>query len=76
MDFQNNPPFERPACFYVTVTENVKRFQCFNFEIDFLENGSFSKKLEYRFLIESTKIANTSVRCKTAKSEGNFKTKW
>ena len=37
-DFQNTPPFERSTCFYVTISENFKRFQYFNFETDFLEN--------------------------------------
>ena len=37
-DFQNSPPFERLACFYVTISENVERFQYFNFATDFLEN--------------------------------------
>ena len=37
-DFQNSPPFERSACFYVTISESFKRFQYFNFETDFLEN--------------------------------------
>ena len=26
-DFQNSPPFERSACFYVTISESFKRFQ-------------------------------------------------
>ena len=25
-DFQNSPPFDRSACFYVTISENVERF--------------------------------------------------
>ena len=25
--FQNSPPFERSACFYVTITGNFKHFQ-------------------------------------------------
>ena len=25
-DFQNSPPFERPAYFYVTISESFKRF--------------------------------------------------
>ena len=37
-DFQNRAPFERSTCFYVTVNENFKRFQYFNFETVFLEN--------------------------------------
>ena len=38
------------------MSENFKRFQYFNFEIDFLENKNLFQKLEYRFLVESTKI--------------------
>ena len=26
-DFQNNPMFERSACFYVTISENCEHFQ-------------------------------------------------
>ena len=37
-DFENSPLFERSACFYVTISENFKLFQYYNFEIDFLEN--------------------------------------
>ena len=55
--FQNSPPLERFACFYVTISGNFERSQYFNFETDFLENENlFQKKLEYRFLVESTKI--------------------
>ena len=31
-DFQNTPPSERSACFYVTITGNFERFQHFNLE--------------------------------------------
>ena len=55
---QNIPPFERSPYFYVTMSENFKRFQWFNFERDFMENKTFFKKLEYRFLVENTKIEN------------------
>ena len=37
-DFQNSPPLERLACFYVTISGNFQRFQYFNFEADFLQN--------------------------------------
>ena len=64
-NFQNSPPFERSACFYVTTSGNFERFQYFNFETDFLENNNlFQKKLEYRFLVESTKIENLSFSSK------------
>ena len=42
--FQNSPPFERSACFYVTISENFEHFQYFNFETDFLENENFFQK--------------------------------
>ena len=56
------------------VTENLKRFQYFNFETDFLESEIFFKKLEYRFLVESTKIEKASFPYKTAVSQVNVKT--
>ena len=43
-DFQNSPPFERSACFYVIITENFKRFQYFDFETDFLESEKLFQK--------------------------------
>ena len=43
-DFQNSPPLERSACFYVTISENFEHFQYFNFETDFLENENFFQK--------------------------------
>ena len=58
----------------MTVTENFKRFQYFNFETDLLESEIFFKKLEYRFLVESTKIENASFPYKTVVSEANVKT--
>ena len=72
--FQNSPPFERSACFYLTITENFKGFQYFNFETNFLENENLFQKLEYCFLVESTKIESASLSCKTAISEANLKT--
>ena len=35
--------------FYVTISENFKRFQYFNFETDFLENENFFQKTEVLF---------------------------
>ena len=43
-DFQNSPPFERSAWFYVTISENFEHFQYFHFETDFLENENFFHK--------------------------------
>ena len=50
----------------MTITGNFERFQYFNFQI--------IKKLEYRFLVESTKINNITFPYKTALSEANVKT--
>ena len=73
-DFQNSSLFERSACFYVTITKHFKRFQYFDFETDFLENKTFFKKLEFRFLVESSKIENALFPYKTAISETSVKT--
>ena len=40
----------------------------------FWKTKTFFKKLEYRFLVEATKIENTSFPFKTALSEANVKT--
>ena len=52
----------------MTISENFKRFQYFNFETNFLE------KMEYRFIVETTKIENASIPFKTALSEAKVKT--
>ena len=59
-DFQNRAPFERSACFYMTITGNFDRFQCFNIETNFLKNENFFKKLDYLILVESTKIESAT----------------
>ena len=66
----------------MTISGKFERFQYFNFETNFLENETFFKKLEYRFLVESTKIENASFPYKIVISEANVKrnsmvsTKW
>ena len=57
----------------MTISGNFERFQYFNFETDFQENENLFQ-LEYRFLVESTKIENASFPYKTAISEANVKT--
>ena len=52
-DFQNSSPFNRSACFYLTISGNYERFLYF-------------QKTEYRFLVESTKIENASFPYKSA----------
>ena len=73
-DFENSPPLERSACFYVTISEHFKRLKYFNFETDFLENKNFFHKTAVPFLVESTKIGNASFPYKTTISEANVKT--
>ena len=50
--YQNSPPFERSACFYVTLSESFKRFQYFKFETNFLENENLFQKTGILFEIE------------------------
>ena len=57
-------------------------FNTLNLKQIFWKTKTFFKKLEYRFLVESTKIENASFPYKTAISEANVKanrmvtTKW
>ena len=48
-DFPNSLPFERLACFYVTISGNIERFQYFNFETDFLEIENLFQKSRVPF---------------------------
>ena len=65
-DFQNSPPWERSACFYVT---NSESFRYFNFETDFLENENFFQETGL-----PQNIKKASFPCKTGISETNAKT--
>ena len=58
----------------MTISENFKRFQYFNLETNFLEDESFFQRTGVQFLVETTKIENTSFSFKTALSETNVKT--
>ena len=60
--------------FYVTISESFKCFQYFNFETNFLENKNLFQKTGVRFLVETTKIENTSFPFKTTLSEAKVKT--
>ena len=77
MDFQISPPLGF-ACFYVTLSGNIERFQYFNFGKNFLKNANSFQKAD----IESTKIENATYLYQTALSEANVKinrmgsTKW
>ena len=42
--FQNSPPFERLACFYMTISGNFASFQYFNFKTEFLKNENLFQK--------------------------------
>ena len=52
MIFKVAPPFERSTCFYPTSNRNFERSQ--------YKTKTFFKKLEYRFLLEITKIETES----------------
>ena len=73
-NFLNSPPFERSACFSATICENLERFQYFNLKQIFQKTKTFFRKLEYPFLVESTKIENASFPYKTVISGANVKT--
>ena len=49
-NFQNSPPFERLACFYVTATGNFECFHYFIFETNFLKNENLFQKTGVPFL--------------------------
>ena len=59
----------------MTITGNFERFQCFNFESNFLKNEHLFQKLEHRFLVKSTKVDSAKFPYKTALSEANVKPK-
>ena len=56
----------------MTITGNFEPFQYF--KTNFLKKQTFFKRLEYRFLVESTKIENATFQYKTDLSEANVKT--
>ena len=58
----------------MTATRNFERFQYFNFETNFSKEENLTQKLGYRFLVESTKIEDTTFPYRTALSETNVKT--
>ena len=62
---------------HVFMWQSVKVSNVFNtltLKQIFWKTKTFFKKLEYRFLVESTKIENASFPYKTAISEANVKT--
>ena len=73
-DFQNRPPFERLGCFYVTISESIKRFNTLTLKQIFWKTKTLFKKLEYSFLVGTINIKNTSFPFKTALPEANVKT--
>ena len=50
----------------MTVKGNFEHFQYSNFEKKFLKNEKNFKNLDYRYLVESTKIESTTFSYKTA----------
>ena len=74
MDFQNSTPFQRSTCFYVTISGNFEYFNTLTLIQIFWKTKIFFKKLQYQFLVETTKIEKTSFPFKAALSEANVKT--
>ena len=58
----------------MTISENFKHFQYFNFETDFLQNEDFFQKTGVPFLVKCTSIKKASFPYKTAIPEANVKT--
>ena len=58
----------------MTISESFKRFQYFDFETNFLENENFLQKMEYRSLVETANIENTSFPFKATLTEANVQT--
>ena len=62
---------------HVFMSQSVEILNVFNtltLKQIFWKTKTFIKKLDYRFLVETTKIENTSFPFKTALSEANVKT--
>ena len=56
-DFPNSSPFERLACFHVTISGNFEYFQYFNLETNFLENENlFQKTKSTVFQLETLRL--------------------
>ena len=58
----------------MAISGDFERFNTLTLLQVFWKTKSVSKKLEYRFLVETTKIENTSFLFKTAQSEADVKT--
>ena len=74
-DFENSPPFERSACFYVTAIGNFEtNFLNLSLKLILRKTKTFLKKMEYGFLVQSTKIESAIFPHETALPEANVKT--
>ena len=58
-------------CFYVAISGNLNVFNTLNLKLIFWKTKTFFKKLEYCFLVASTRIENAPFPYKTAISEAN-----
>ena len=58
----------------MTITKSLKHFHYLTLKQIFWKTKTFFKKLEFRFLVEATKIENIAFPFKTALSEANVKT--
>ena len=74
MDFQNDSPFKRLALFMRQSVETLNVFNTLTLKQIFWKTETFFKKLKYSFLVESTKIENTSLPYKSVMLEAKVKT--
>ena len=76
-DFQNRPPFERLARFYVSISGNLNIFNTLTLNQVFCRTKTFFKKIGKHFLAVSTKIENATCPYKTAVPEAKIRPiKW
>ena len=66
--------FETSTCFYVTIIEILNIFNTWTLKRNLWKAQTLFKKLEYSFLVESTKIEKATFPYKTILSEATIKT--
>ena len=73
-DFQNSPPSERSACFYVTTIGNFECFHYFVFETNFLKNKKLFQKTRVPFFSSKYYYCKRNIPHKIALSQPHVKT--
>ena len=73
-DFWTSPPFKELAYFMCQSREILNAFNSFTSKQVSRKSKIFSKKLEYRFSVESTALENVTFSYKTCQSKASVKT--